>query len=51
MSLIIRFLRDKRLPDNKKKAKNIKLRLAQYVILGDMLYKRGFITLLEMPII
>lgn len=42
MSPIIRFSRDKRLPDNKKKAKKIKLMLAQYVILGDMLYKRGY---------
>ena len=42
MSPIIRFSRDKRLPDNKKKAKKIKLRLAWYVILKDVLYKRGY---------
>lgn len=47
MDTIIRYLRDRNLLDNKKKVRKIKLRLARYVILGDVLYKRGY-SLLKM---
>lgn len=42
MDHIISYLKDKNLPDNKDEARKILLRLARYVILGDVLYKRGY---------
>ena len=38
MEPIISYLKDKNLPDNKDEARKIRLRLAQYMILGDVLY-------------
>ena len=42
MDLIISYLRDKKLPDNKDEVRKIRLRSARYVILGDVLYKRRY---------
>lgn len=42
MDPITSYLRDKKLPDNKDEARKIMLSSAQYVILGDVLYKRGY---------
>ena len=37
----ISYLRDKKLLDNKDEARKTRLRSARYVILEDLLYKRG----------
>lgn len=42
MDPIISYLRDRKLPNNKQEARKIKLRSAQYMILGEVLYKRGY---------
>ena len=39
---IIDYLKNKTLPDDKQEARWVKLRSAQYVILVDVLYKRGY---------
>ena len=39
---IISYLKDKKLPDHKDKARKIRLRSARYMILGDVQYKRGY---------
>ena len=42
MTLIVSFLQDGHLPQDAKKAKKIKKRVARFTILNDVLYKRGF---------
>lgn len=42
MDLVVSYLRDKKLPDNKDEARKIRLNSARYVILGDVLYKSGY---------
>ena len=46
MKLIIQYLRDGVLPEDKNKARLLKLNVAQYIIYDQKLYKRGFSTLL-----
>ena len=42
MDPITSYFKDKILLNNKDKARNIRLRSARYVILGDVLCKRGY---------
>ena len=41
MDSIIDYLKNKMLPDNKQESRRIRLRSTRYVILDDVLYKRG----------
>ena len=45
MDLIIDYLKSKRLPNNKQKARKIRLGSTKYVILKDVLYKREYLLL------
>ena len=42
MTSIISYLKDRRLPEGKDEAKRLRTRLAKYVLLNEVLYKRGF---------
>ena len=42
MSLILSYLKDRRLPPNPKEAKKIQKWSARFILLNDKLYKRGF---------
>ena len=42
MTTIISYFKDESLPEGKDKAKKLKVRSARYVLLNDILYKRGF---------
>ena len=42
MTPIISYLKDGSLPEGKDKARKLKVRLARYVLLNEVLYKRGF---------
>ena len=42
MTLIIRYLKEGWLPEDKAEAKKIQIRLACFVIIDNVLYKRGY---------
>ena len=42
MTLIISYLKDGRLPEGKDEARKLRVRSARYVLLNEVLYKRGF---------
>ena len=42
MTPIISYLKEGRLPEEKDKARKFRVRLARYVLMDEMLYKRGF---------
>ena len=42
MTSIISYLKDERLPKGKYKARKLKVRLARYILMDKVLYKRGF---------
>ena len=42
MTLIISYLKDGSLPKGKDEARRLRVRSARYVLLNDVLYKRGF---------
>ena len=42
MTLIISYFKDGSLPEGKDEAKRLRVRSARYVLLNDVLYKRGF---------
>ena len=42
MTPIISYLKDENLPEGKDEAKRLRVRLIRYVLLNDVLYKRGF---------
>ena len=42
MTLIISYLKDESLPEAKNKARRLRVRSTRYVLLNDVLYKRGF---------
>ena len=42
MTPIISYLKDGSLPEGKDEAKRLRVRSARYVLLNDVLYKRGF---------
>ena len=44
MTPIIQYLKDGVLPEDKRKAKLLRLKVARYTLLDDQLYKRGFST-------
>ena len=43
MDPIINYLKSKRLADNKQETRMIRLRSARYMILEDVLYKKGYL--------
>ena len=44
MTLIIQYPRDGVLPEDKNKAKLLKLKATQYILYNEKLYRRGFST-------
>ena len=42
MTPIVLYLKDERLPEDKDEAKKLRIRAAKYVIIDEVLYKRGF---------
>ena len=42
MTLIVSYLKDGKLPKGKDEARKLKVRLARYVLMNEVLYKRGF---------
>ena len=42
MTPIVSFLRDGRLPKENDEARKLRVRSARYVLMDEMLYKRGF---------
>ena len=42
MTPIVLYLKDERLPEDKEEAKKLRIRAAKYVIIDEVLYKRGF---------
>ena len=42
MALIVSYLKDRKLSERKDKARKLRLRAARYVLMGEVLYKRGF---------
>ena len=42
MTPIVIYLKDGRLPEDKDKARKLRIRAAKYVLIDEALYKRGF---------
>ena len=42
MTPIVSYLKDRRLPEGKDEARKLKIRAARYVLMDEVLYKRGF---------
>ena len=42
MTLIVSYLKDGRLPEGKDEARKLRIRAARYVLMDEVLYKRGF---------
>ena len=42
MTLIVTYLKDGRLPEERDEAKKLRIKSAKYVIIDEVLYKRGF---------
>jgi len=42
MTLIMSYLKDGRLPEGKDEARKLRIRAARYVLMDEVLYKRGF---------
>ena len=42
MTLIVSYLKDGRLPEEKDEARKLRVRSAKYVLMDEVLYKRGF---------
>ena len=42
MTLIVSYLKDGKLPEGKDEAKKLKVRAARYILIDEVLYKRGF---------
>ena len=42
MDSILKYLKEGVLPEDRKEAKSLMFRVANYTIINDMLYKRGF---------
>ena len=41
-TLIVSYMRDGTLPDGKEVVRNLKVQVAQFVLIKDIMYKRGF---------
>lgn len=39
---VIRFLKERELPDDKKSARKVRVRAARYIMIGNTLYRRGY---------
>ena len=46
MTPVIQYLKDSILPEDKRKARLLRLKAARYTLYDDQIYKRGFSTLL-----
>ena len=44
MTLVVQYLKDGVLPEDKKKARLLRLKAARYTLYNDQLFKRGFST-------
>ena len=42
MTPIVSYLKDRRLPEGKDKARKLRIRAARYILMDEFLYKRGF---------
>ena len=42
MTLIVLYLKDGKLPEGKDEAKKLRVRATRYVLMDEVLYKRGF---------
>ena len=42
MTPIVTYLKEGRLPEGKDKARKLRIRLAKYILIDDVLYKKGF---------
>ena len=42
MTLIVSYLKDRRLPKVKDEARKLKVKSARYILMDEVLYKRGF---------
>ena len=42
MTSIVIYLKDGRLPEDKDKAKRLRIKAAKYILINEVLYKRGF---------
>ena len=45
MTPIVSYLKDGRLPDGKDKARKLRVKSARYILMDEVLYKRGFSSL------
>ena len=45
MTLIVSSLKDERLPKGKDEARKLRVRSARYILMDEVLYKRGFSSL------
>ena len=46
MTPIMSYLKDGKLPKGKDEARKLRVRSAKYVLMNEVLYKRGFFTIL-----
>ena len=42
MTPIVIYLKDGRLPEDKDEAKRLRIKAAKYILINEVLYKRGF---------
>ena len=42
MTPIVIYLKDERLPDDKDETKKLRIKVAKYVLIDKVVYKRGF---------
>ena len=42
MTPIVSFLKDRRLPEGKDEARKLRVKSARYILMDEVLYKRGF---------
>ena len=42
MTLIVSYLKDRKLPEGKDEARKLRVKSARYVLMNEVLYKRGF---------
>ena len=47
MTSIVSYLKDGKLPEGKNEAKKLRIRAARYVLIDEVLYKKGFFSTLS----